>query len=136
MGSIQVILVDTCVIVWDALAPSKLSERAIRAINKASEHHALIIADISIWEISMLIKRGRLEIDTTSANFVNLFLQSRNVAVQSISPEIAELSINIDAHMHNDPADRLIAATSIINNAQLVTPDQNLRSSDLPDTVW
>ena len=84
----------------------------------------------------MLIKRGRIEIDSTSANFVNLFLQTRNVAVQSISPEIAELSVNINAPMNNDPADRLIAATSIINNAQLVTPDQNLRSSDLPDTVW
>ena len=84
----------------------------------------------------MLIKRGRIEIDTTSANFVNLFFQSRNVSVKSISPEIAELSVNFDAAINNDPADRLIAATSIINNARLVTPDQNLRSSDLLDTIW
>jgi len=131
-----VILLDTCVIVWDALAPTKLTENAIRTINKANEHQAIIIADISIWEISMLIKRGRIEIDTTSANFVNLFLQSRNVSVKSISPEIAELSENFNAPINNDPADRLIAATSIINNARLVTPDQNLRSSDLLDTVW
>ena len=129
------ILLDTCVIIWDAIDPGKLSEHAIKAINKADEHHALIIADISIWEISMLMKKDRIEIDTTLANFVNLFLQSRNVSVQSISPEIAELAVNFSAELNNAPADRLIAATSIIQNAQLVTPDQNLLASDLLDTV-
>ena len=83
----------------------------------------------------MLMKKDRIEIDTTLANFVNLFLQSRNVSVQSISPEIAELSVNFSAELNNAPADRLIAATSIIQNAQLVTPDQNLLASDLLDTV-
>ena len=127
---------DTCAIVWDALAASKLSDRAFSAIEKADKHNALIISDISIWEISMLIKKKRLQIDSTAAAFLNLFLQSRNVSVQSISPEIAELSVNFDHHINNDPADRIIAATSIICNAQLVTADQNLRTNKLLDTIW
>ena len=130
------ILMDTCAIIWDALEASKLSDKAFSAIEKADEHNALIISDISIWEISMLIKKKRLKVDSTATAFLNLFLQSRNVSVQSISPEIAELSVNFDHNINNDPADRIIAATSIICNAQLVTADQNLRTSKLLDTIW
>ena len=96
------ILMDTCAIIWDALEASNLSDNAASAIEKADKHKALIISDISIWEISMLIKKKRLEIDSTATIFLNLFLQSRNVSVQSISPEIAELSVNFDHKINND----------------------------------
>lgn len=130
------ILMDTCAIIWDALEPTKLTSKSISSINKADEHNALIISDISIWEISMLIKKGRIEVEATATTFINLFLQSRNVSVQSISPEIAELSVNFGDEINKDPADRIIAATSIILNAQLVTADSNLRNSELLDTIW
>ena len=130
------ILMDTCTIVWDALEPEKLTQKAITAINNADKQNALIISDISIWEISMLIKKRRIEVETTPAKFINLFLQSRNISVQSISPEIAELSVNFSSEINNDPADRIIAATSIIHNSRLVTADQNLLASEMLDTVW
>ena len=130
------ILMDTCAIIWDALEPAALSSNAIAAIDKADKHNALIISDISIWEISMLIKKQRIEVNTTAANFLNLFLQTRNISVQSISPEIAELSVNLSSEINNDPADRIISATSIIHNAQLITADQNLRDSEMLDTIW
>lgn len=130
------ILLDTCAIIWDALDQLKLTKKARTAIEKADAHNALIISDISIWEIAMLIKRSRLEVDTTAANFINLFLESRNISVVSISPEIAELSTNVGPEINNDPADRIIAATSVIHNAQLVTADSNLRESTIVDTLW
>lgn len=130
------ILMDTCAIIWDALEPSALSKNAIAAIDEADERNALIIADISMWEIAMLIKKQRLEVNTSAANFINLFLQSRNISVKSISPEIAELSVNFDNEINNDPADRLIAATSIIHNAQLVTADKNLLGANILNTIW
>lgn len=130
------ILMDTCAIIWDALEPEKLTTKAKHAIDQADEHQALIISDISIWEVSMLIKKGRIEINTSATHFINLFLQSRNISVQSISPEIADLSVNFGADINNDPADRIIAATSVICNARLVTADNNLRNSERLDTLW
>ena len=130
------ILLDTCAIVWDALEPKKISNKAKKAIANADKQNALIISDISIWEISMLVKKRRIEIDSTPAHFLNLFLQSRNISVKTISPEIAELSVNFGEDINNDPADRLIAATSIIHNARLVTADANLLNSELLDTLW
>jgi PIN domain nuclease of toxin-antitoxin system len=130
------ILLDTCAIVWDALEKSQLSEKALMAIDKADEFNALIISDISVWEIAMLIKKERIKINTTASNFINLYLQTRNIAIIQISPEIAELSVNLGAEINKDPADRIISATSIIQNAQLVTADKNLIDSKIVDTLW
>jgi PIN domain nuclease of toxin-antitoxin system len=109
------ILLDTCAIIWDALDPGKLSPDAKNAIEFNEEE--LIICDISIWEISMLIKRERLVVNDTASGFLNLVLQSRNYLIQEITPEIAELSVNFASEINNDPADRLIVATSILANA-------------------
>ena len=128
------IVLDTCAIIWDALDASKLSPLATKAIKRASGE--LVICDISFWEISMLIKRKRLEVDETASGFISLLLQSRNFYIQEITPEIAELSVNLGPEVNNDPADRLIAATSILGNAPLITADQNLRDATLVETIW
>ena len=128
------ILLDTCAIIWDALDTGKLSFEAKNAIDL--NERELIICDISIWELSMLIKRKRLVVDDTASGFINLLLQSRNYLVQEITPEIAELSVNFGSEINSDPADRLIAATSILRNAPIVTADQNLRTATMVETIW
>ncbi len=130
------ITMDTCAIIWDALEHSKLSARAKKAIKKADEKNELLMCDISIWEISMLVKRKRIEVNETPANFVKLILSSRNYTVVHISPEIAELSVNLGDDINSDPADRIIAATSILKQAPVVTADKNLRDSTIVETVW
>ena len=128
------ILLDTCAIIWDALDTSKLSPDAKNTIEL--NERELIICDISIWEISMLIKRKRLVVDDTASGFINLLLQSRNYLIQEITPEIAELSVNFGSEINSDPADRLIAATSILRNAPIVTADENLRGASMLETIW
>lgn len=128
------ILLDTCAIIWDALNTSKLSAKAKAAINQSESE--LLICDISIWEIAMLIKRKRIDIDETATGFINLILQTRNFNIQEITPEIAELSVNFGLEINNDPADRLIAATSIYCNAPIVTVDKNLRNASILETIW
>jgi PIN domain nuclease of toxin-antitoxin system len=136
MGFNAVILMDTCAIIWDALDKSKLSAKAKRVIKQADDDHTLFMCDISIWELAMLIKRGRLEINESASNFINLFLQSRNIEVLAITPEIADLSVNFNSSINNDPADRLIAACSVIKKLPIITADNNLRNSELLDTIW
>ena len=128
------ILLDTCAIIWDALDAGKLSPDAKNSIEL--NHSELIICDISIWEIAMLIKRKRLVLDDTAAGFINLLLQSRNYFIQEITPEIAELAVNFGSEINNDPADRLIAATSILGNAPIVTADENLMGATMVETIW
>lgn len=128
------ILLDTCVLIWDALEPGKLSSKAKSVLKRSASE--LMICDISIWEVSMLIKKNRVIIDETASGFINLILQSRNFHIQSITPEIAELSVSLGSEINNDPADRLIAATSILKNSPIITVDQNLRDASILETIW
>ena len=130
------ILLDTCAIIWDALDHKQLTDKALNAIDEADKFNTLMVSDISIWEIAMLVKKKRIQIGTNAANFMNLYLQTRNISVIHILPEIAELSVNFGVEINNDPADRIITATAITQNAQLVTADQNLITSEIVDTLW
>nr|VFJ64932.1 MAG: hypothetical protein BECKDK2373C_GA0170839_112311 [Candidatus Kentron sp. DK] len=82
------ILLDTCIIIWDALTPGRLTPKA-RKVIETSEGE-LMACDISWWEISMLMEKGRLVVDDTPSRFMNLLLQSRHFHIQGITPEIAE----------------------------------------------
>ena len=84
----------------------------------------------------MLIQKQRLKTSESAGNLLNLFLASRSVVVKAITPEIAELSVSFGAELSKDPADRIIAATAIVNNAQLITADQNMISNPILDTLW
>ena len=130
------IIMDTCAIIWDALEPTKLSTKAKNAVKKADNGNELLMCDISIWEISMLVKRKCIEVDETPANLIRLILSSRNYTMVNISPEIAELSVNLNEEINSDPADQLIAATSILKQAPVVTADKNLIKASILETLW
>jgi len=128
------ILLDTCAVIWDALEPNQLTSKAKNAIERYQNE--LIICDISIWEIAMLIRKQRLVVESTTSGFISLLLEARNFQVQEITAEIAELSVNLGAEPGLDPADRLIAATSILRNAPVVSADQSLRKATVVETIW
>lgn len=130
------IVLDTCAIIWDALQQDKLTRRALQAINKADHENGLIVSDISFWEIAMLVKKGRLKLGTTTSSFISLYLQFRNITVAAISPEIAEVSVGFSDGINQDPADRIIVATSLVHRACLVTADSNLRAVPTIETCW
>ena len=128
------ILLDTCAIVWDALTPGKLTDAARDAIEDPGNE--LIVSDISLWEIAMLIGKKRLVVDETIAGFIGLALEARDIQVAGITPGIAGLSVEVGPAISNDPADRLIAATSIARNAPVVTADRGMISASMIDTIW
>lgn len=128
------ILLDTCAVIWDALDPTRLSAPAANAIG--SNDNELMICDISIWEIAMLVEKRRLQLAAPATEFIRLALRARNYYVQEITPEIAELSARLGADGLSDPADRLIAATSILLSAPLITADERLRSVGALQLVW
>ena len=122
--------------IWDALSRDKLSRKAREALLNANNSEGIIICDISLWEISMLMEKKRLEIDAEYPEFIDLLLRARNYLVQPITPDIAYLSAKLYTKINADPADRLIAATSIYRKAPLITADRNLRQADSVISIW
>ena len=132
----EVIVADTHVIVWDALKPEMLSTKAQKAIREANKQDGIIFCEISLWEIAMLMKKGRLTVDASYLEFIRLISDSNNYIFKGLSPEIAELSADLFARTNKDPADRIISATAIIEKANLVTSDKTMRRSKRIDTIW
>lgn len=130
------IVVDTHVIIWNALKPKKLSQKAKDTILDANQDKGIIFCDISLWEIAMLMKKGRLSVKTGYREFIKLILASNKYILQPITPEIAERSTQLPEEVNQDPADRIIAATAIVENAKLVTADKNLRLFNGIPTIW
>lgn len=130
------IVADTNVIIWDALRPEKLSPKAKKAIREANALDGIIFCEISLWEIAMLMKKGRLSVDVDYQEFIRLVSDSNNYIFKGITPQIAELSTHVFADANKDPADRIISATAIVEKANLVTSDQMLRRSKEVHTIW
>jgi len=130
------IVVDTHIIIWNALKPEMLSGKAEKAISAANNSDGIIFCEISLWEIAMLMHKERLSIDIEYTEFILLILESNKYVSRGITPEIAWLSTGLFSDNNKDPADRIIAATSIIENANLVTADNELRQSKKVATIW
>lgn len=86
----------------------------------------LAISDIVLWELSKLQQCERLEVDMTLPEF-HAWL--RNLTVFPITWEIARRSTQLD--FSSDPADEIIAATSVVERIPLLTRDQRVRRSKM-----
>lgn len=130
------LILDTCALVFDSLDPARLSKKAAAAIAQADDAGTLACCDISLWEIAMLVSKGRLDPGTDVQKFIQLVLAARNIKVLPITPEITARSAHADFCPHGDPADRLIAATTILHKSKLVTSDQKLATVAGLHIVW
>ncbi len=128
------IILDTCILLFDSLSPERLSKVAIEILESGEKTGQLYCSDISLWEIAMLKQKQRITIATDYLSFMQSILWTRNIQVLPITPEIANLSVSLPL-TQADPADRLIAATTIAYHAQLLTADQKLLDSQVP-TLW
>jgi PIN domain nuclease of toxin-antitoxin system len=136
MGEHELIAVDTHIIIWDAIRPEMLSRKAEEAIFSANNGDGIIFCEISLWEIAMLMHKGRLRIDLGYRDFIRLLSEANQYVFYGISPDIAEISTRLFSSQNKDPADRIIAATSIVNHADLVTADRGMRESQEVATIW
>lgn len=130
------IVADTHVIIWAALQPASLSRRAKTALAKANDEDGIIFCEISLWEIAMLIQKGRLQVDVAYQELIRLMAAASKYLFRGISPEIAELSTILPATVGSDLADRIIAATALVGGVPLVTADRTLRCAANLRTIW
>jgi PIN domain nuclease of toxin-antitoxin system len=128
-----VVVLDTHVLVYDTLEPKRLSARARRALEGA--HGPLAASDISLWEIAMLISKGRLDPGADAASFIEKIVEARSLRILPISPQIAVLA-QADEYAHGDPADRIIAATARAHGTVLVSADAQLRRLRSIKVLW
>ena len=84
------------------------------------------ISAIVLWEIAKLAQLGRIAVDLDDPDVVRALAR---VHVWPVTREIARTSTQLD--IRGDPADQLIAATSVLHKLPLLTRDRALRRSKI-----
>jgi PIN domain nuclease of toxin-antitoxin system len=82
------------------------------------------ISAIVMWEIAKLAQLGRIAVDLDDPELSRVL---GALHVWPITADVARSSTRLD--LHADPADELIAATSVVHKVPLVTRDRRLLSS-------
>ena len=81
-----------------------------------------------------MAENGRIQVVGSVESFVRETVA--RVIVKPMTPEIAALAVRLRAGFPKDPADRLIAATAIVEGVALVTADQRIRQTKVVQTIW
>lgn len=84
------------------------------------------ISAIVLWEIAMLAELGRIEVDLDDFELTRVLTR---VSVWPLDLDVCRAIRSLD--VRGDPADDLIAATSLVHRVPLLTRDRRLRRSKI-----
>lgn len=121
------ILLDTHIAVWLADGSPKLNA-ARETLRIAYEQDKLFISIISAWEIGLLAAKERLALSSAPLVWFEEFVKNYRVKILEITPEIAINSSYLPGGLHGDPADRIIIATALAEDATILTADKGILS--------
>jgi PIN domain nuclease of toxin-antitoxin system len=129
------ILLDTHALIWLISEPGRLSRSAVAAITQTRDAgEGLAIADITLWEITLLAAHGRLQLGVALADLLEDV--ERRFVVRAITTKVCLKSLELPQSYPRDPADRIIGATALVEGMRLVTADEAIRKSQAVATIW
>lgn len=114
------IVLDTHIWVnWILLGETSLPRPILAAMDSQS---SMAISAISCFEVSLLVKQGKLELPLPVGEWFSEALSGSSVVCLPVTCEIAQQSVALQ-NAHKDPADRIIIATAIVHDALLASID-------------
>ena len=119
MGGMNCLL-DTCVFLGLALEPTRLSKRAVEAINNAPRR---FFSSAGLMEIAIKHSAGKLPLPENPRAWAASRLAFFQIDLLPMDAEVIFLSGELP-RVHSDPFDRLIAAESIHHQVLVITPDE------------
>jgi len=128
-------LLDTHAWIWWVDQDARLGARTIAVLDSLPRDQRPFLCDISLWEVAMLVERGRLELDLPLGEWLDAAAHPRSVQIVSITSAIAAAVASLPDGFHRDPADRLIVATSRAMGIPVLSHDRLINRSRLV-TRW
>src|SRR5262245_47394399 len=125
------IVLDTHTLLWWASEPQRLSRRAANEIARADR---VGLPAILFWEIALLARKGRIELNVPVASWIERILQIPRCLTVPLSASVAAQADGLD--MHADLADRFIVATALHLGIPVVTKDSLLADVKGLQTIW
>ena len=132
MVKVNRILLDTCVVLWLELSPSRVPAGLTGIL--ADRKNEVFISATSIWEIVIKWKAGKLTLPGDPADFV-MDVRTKSSLETLALTESAVLQTAKLPPMHKDPFDRILIAQAIEHGLMLATPDPLIRQYAVR-TIW
>lgn len=120
------LLLDTHIWIWYQEGNTRLSPSLIEIIE--DETNQLYLSPISVWETLLLAEKKRVVLEPNPEVWIKDSLEQLDIVEAPLSYEVMILSRKLDL-VHQDPADRFIAATAVYYDLVLATVDKNLTSA-------
>lgn len=130
------IILDTHTLIWWVTQAEKLSQKAKNTIEDAKLKQEILVSSISIWEISFLIQKKRIDLSMSLENWVKRIESLPFIRFIPIDNQIILSSISLPEFPNKDPADRIIIATAIQEQGSLVTVDSIIQKYKHVKTIW
>jgi PIN domain nuclease of toxin-antitoxin system len=123
------LILDTHMLIWWLHdAAEKLTKIQLVALSDADTHNRpMALSAITLWEITMLLERGRILITKSLAEFLSDIESHPLLTVLPLTASIAVESVALGSDFHRDPADRIIVATARCHGLTLITADERIR---------
>jgi PIN domain nuclease of toxin-antitoxin system len=135
MGRSLLILLDTNVVLWVAFDADRLSKKAKETIEEARRTgQGLAISDMTLLELAMLASKKRIRLDVSAEGFLSQVETS--FSVLPMNAQICTCAFALPPRYLKDPADRIIAATALVEGLKLITADREIRKSGVVPTIW
>lgn len=129
------IFLDTHVVVWLGLDPSRISRKAHETIARArASGTGVLVSGITLWEITFLHSRKRIHLDTELEDFLEDI--EKRFTIVPISAKVCQAASRLTTGYPNDPVDRMIGASTLAEGAALVTADEPIRKARSFETIW
>ena len=110
-----------------------VSDEFVDFFDAQNDSGNLAVSSISFWEIALLAKKGRIELDDVEAWRTRLLEHAHITEVSPTASDMIE-SVNLPEH-HKDPFDRLLVVQAVNNNSFLVTRDDLITKYKV-ETFW
>jgi PIN domain nuclease of toxin-antitoxin system len=136
MGGIEMIVLDTHTWVWWVSNPDNLSVTAKNRINRSITDNTIFVSSISVWEVAMLVAKGRLKLALDIKDWLAKCEALPFLRFIPVNNGIAVKSAQLPGKIHSDPADRIIIATAIIHACTLITQDDKILNYPHVKTLW
>lgn len=129
------IVLDTHALVWAYGDSKQLSAGARTALEAAD---TIGVPAICIWEMEMLVNRGRLDLSMPTQQWVRTaFSEDSRLSEIKLDSAIALRAARLEREgLGGDPADQMILASADFYGAQLITRDRRLLDFAPDRTVW
>ena len=114
------LLLDTHIWLWSLSEPRRLGRRVL--VQLKDQNNELWLSPMSTYEALTLYYKGRFEIDGDLSDW--LARATAGTREAPLTHEIALVARRLS--MHQDPADRILAATAEVLDLTLVTADERL----------